>query len=124
MIDTIFEDENMRISWMYDSPECTEESLEPSRYMMSSAAYLEDRESKTPFAIIVSFWRPDITTSATKNFCDDMSNRCLAKTPRHTDDERFMSEDTQPSEETEESTKERFHSVSISELRLFSILLP
>jgi hypothetical protein len=116
MIDTIFEDEDMRISWMYDSPKRTYESLEPGSYTMSSAAYLEDGESKTPFAIIVSFWRPDITSSTTKNLRDDMSNRCLAKTPRHTDDERFMSEDTEPSEETEESAKERFHSMSISEL--------
>lgn len=78
---------------------------------MSAATNLEDTECKAPFAIVVPFWRPDITTSTTENLCDNMSDSGFAETPRDTDDEGLVSRYAETCQETKETTEERFHHI-------------
>lgn len=79
MINTIFEDQHMRIARIGNRPERLKKHDEPFYRMISSASYTENSKGKTPFTIIISFRRPDITTSSFEYFCDNMTCRRLSK---------------------------------------------
>lgn len=63
MIDAIFEDQHARIARIHNSPTCRQKHTNPGEKIFVSTADTENSESKSPLPIVVSFWRPDITTS-------------------------------------------------------------
>lgn len=79
MVDTVFEDEDSRIARSENRRESREKHTNPTENIFSMTANLQDRKCKPPFTIIISFRRPDITISSTKNLRDDMPRSRLAK---------------------------------------------
>ncbi len=79
--------------------------------VFSLAPNLQDRKSKPPLPIIISFRCPDIAIGPTKNFCDDMSRSRLSKRPRNTNHKRFVSEDTETSQDAEYFLNQFFHAI-------------
>lgn len=109
VIDTVFEDKNRWIVSCQNAMECSEESFEPSQNTMTATFYSEHRKWQTPFAIIVSFWTPNILIIFFENFSNNMSRCRLAKTPSNTDDKWPVPENTETSQEAKKRTKKWWH---------------
>ncbi len=109
MIDAVLEDQHARIARIHNGPTCRQKHMNPCEEIFVSTADTEDCKSKSPLPIVVSFWRPDITTSTMQNLKNNMTSCRLSKRSSNTDNKRFVTKNTKSSQETENFLNQFFH---------------